>query len=175
MESPATYGPEDILRHLRAAEGFCQLGMWQDAWDELEEIAPEHRAMLPVVLMRLEILIALRHFESAAVLAESLIAKGVREKQAYLLGAYAVRRCRSLEEAEQLLLGGEEVLKDDALWHYNLTCYASVAGRIDEAKERLRRCFVLDPSCRSTALTDADLEPVWSLRPRSSPDSVGCW
>ena len=56
MEDPATYGPEDVLRHLRAAEGFCQLGMWQDAWNELEEIAPEHRAMLPVVLMRVEIL-----------------------------------------------------------------------------------------------------------------------
>jgi hypothetical protein len=36
--------------------------MWQDAWDELEQIEPEHRAMLPVALMRLEILIALRRF-----------------------------------------------------------------------------------------------------------------
>lgn len=78
-----------------------------------------------------------------------------------------MRRCRSSEDAEKLLLSGEEVLKDDALWHYNLACYASVAGRIDEAKERLWRCFALDPSYRSAALTDPDLEPVWSSMAKS--------
>jgi hypothetical protein len=87
---------------------------------------------------------------------------GCQEKQAYLLGAYAIRRCRTPGDAERLLLSGSNLLQDDPLWHYNLACYASVAGRLEEAKERLQRCFALDPACRATALSDPDLEALWS-------------
>ena len=40
-------------------------------------------------------------------------------------------------------------------------CYASVAGRMEEAKERLRHAIELDKEARELALEDEDLKPLW--------------
>jgi hypothetical protein len=44
---------------------------------------------------------------------------------------------------------------------FNLACYASSAGRIGEAKERLLHAIKLDKDIRGSALDDEDLRPVW--------------
>ena len=44
---------------------------------------------------------------------------------------------------------------------FNLACYASVTGRIEEAKERLRHAIELDNDIRGLALDDKDLHPLW--------------
>ena len=36
-----------IEQHLQAALGYLQLGMYQDAWDELESLPPELLLLLP--------------------------------------------------------------------------------------------------------------------------------
>ena len=44
---------------------------------------------------------------------------------------------------------------------FNLACYASVAGRMEDAKERLRNAIELDKDVRVLALDDEDLRPLW--------------
>ena len=45
--------------------------------------------------------------------------------------------------------------------HYQLACYCSLAGRVDEAIEHLRAAFAGDdPRVRDWAATDSDLDPV---------------
>ena len=44
---------------------------------------------------------------------------------------------------------------------FNLACYASVTGRMEEAKERLRHAIELDKDVRKLALDDEDLKPLW--------------
>jgi hypothetical protein len=44
---------------------------------------------------------------------------------------------------------------------FNLACYASVTGRMDEAKVRLRQAIELDNDIRRLALDDEDLRPLW--------------
>jgi tetratricopeptide (TPR) repeat protein len=50
---------------------------------------------------------------------------------------------------------------------YNLGCFYSRVGRTDEALRRLKHAFELDPSLKSVALTDSDLE-----RMRNDPELV---
>jgi hypothetical protein len=135
--------------------------MWQEAWDQLEEIAPEQRHHLEVVRLRIHILLALERWDSAAVLAESLITKGVRDGGIYLNAAYAVRRARSLLEANELLLRGEAILEKDAMFHFNLACYACQLGDLEGAKMRLGKAVEIDETWRAKALDDSDLEPLW--------------
>jgi hypothetical protein len=45
---------------------------------------------------------------------------------------------------------------------FNLACYASVAGRMEEAKARLRLAIELDKGVRRLALDDEDLTPLWN-------------
>ena len=54
-----------------------------------------------------------------------------------------------------------EVHPEDATIAFNLACYASVAGRTEEAKERLRHAIELDKEARKLALEDEDLKPPW--------------
>jgi hypothetical protein len=44
---------------------------------------------------------------------------------------------------------------------FNLACYASVTGRMEEAKDRLRHAIDLDKDVRGLALHDEDLKPLW--------------
>lgn len=46
--------------------------------------------------------------------------------------------------------------------HYNLACYASLAGETDRALEHLNRAVERDPQARSWAATDSDLDPLRS-------------
>jgi hypothetical protein len=48
-----------------------------------------------------------------------------------------------------------------AMIAFNLACYASVAGRMEEAKERLRHAIDLDKDIRGLAIDDEDLKPLW--------------
>jgi hypothetical protein len=44
---------------------------------------------------------------------------------------------------------------------FNLACYASVAGHMEQAKEHLRRAIDLDKGVRKLAIDDEDLKPLW--------------
>jgi hypothetical protein len=46
---------------------------------------------------------------------------------------------------------------------FNLACYASVTGRMEQAKERLRHAIDLDKDIRGLALDDEDLKPLMGL------------
>jgi hypothetical protein len=43
---------------------------------------------------------------------------------------------------------------------FNLACYASVSGRMEDAKERLRNAIKLDKDIRGLAIDDEDLKPL---------------
>jgi tetratricopeptide (TPR) repeat protein len=56
---------------------------------------------------------------------------------------------------------GREVLKQDppfALLYYNVACAESLAGRVDDAIEHLRRSIELDEGTRAYAKDDSDLD-----------------
>ena len=75
--------------------------------------------------------------------------------------AYALRRTESVKKAEAILLRVQAIHPKVAMIAFNLACYASVAGRMEEAKERLRLVIELDKAARRLALEDEDLKPLW--------------
>ena len=72
-----------------------------------------------------------------------------------------VRRAESVEKAEIILLRAQAIHPKNALIVFNLACYASVTGRMEEAKERLRHAIELDKEIRKLAIDDDDLKPLW--------------
>jgi Flp pilus assembly protein TadD len=74
--------------------------------------------------------------------------------------AYSVRRAESIERAEEILLKARDLHPKSALIVFYLACYASVAGRMEEAKGRLRHAINLDKDIRRLALDDKDLRPM---------------
>lgn len=152
--------PPDLKR-LNAAQGFCVLGMWEDANAELEEIDPFCRALPEVLEVRLDIYLQAERWDLMQVVASKL-AKLEPEDPGRLVDlAYATRRVESIQAARAILLNAVERFPKKALIHYNLTCYDCQLGNLESAKERLKRAFELDPKSRLMALDDTDLKPLW--------------
>jgi Flp pilus assembly protein TadD len=72
-----------------------------------------------------------------------------------------MRLNESVEKAEAILLRAQAIDPKVALIVFNLACYASVTGRMEEAKEGLRYAIDLDKDIRALALDDEDLKPPW--------------
>ena len=53
--------------------------------------------------------------------------------------AYALRCTESIEKAEDILLRAQAAHPKVAMIAFNLACYASVTGRMEDAKERPER------------------------------------
>jgi Flp pilus assembly protein TadD len=111
--------------------------MFDDAALALEEIAPEDKNRTEVLGARVNLYMAARKWDMAAVVASHLV-KLEPENEAWWINlAYSVRRNEGVEEAEAILLRAQAMYPKVAMIAFNLACYASVTGRMDEAKERL--------------------------------------
>ena len=76
----------------------------------------------------------------------------------WIAQAYATRRCRSIEEAREILLEAVKTHPEEPCINYNLGCYACVLGEHEEALGRVHSAIGLDPKYKNMALDDDDLE-----------------
>jgi tetratricopeptide (TPR) repeat protein len=110
--------------------------------------------------------------KAVAVEAETtVLAVGARPGEAFRveqweLGWRENREARELareqryNEAADVLRRALEQQPDQALWRYNLACYASLGEHADEALEHLRIAIEQDPRFRDFAPGDTDFDPV---------------
>ncbi|MFZ0711577.1 MAG: hypothetical protein WAM53_16180 [Terrimicrobiaceae bacterium] len=148
-------------KHVLASIGYRELGMFDYAVLALEAIEPQDKNRNEVLAARLDIYLAARKWDLAATAAQLLVKAEPENQAAWINHAYSVRRSRSIEQAEAILLRARELHPRNALIAFNLACYASVAGRMEEAKVRLRHAIELDKAIRRLALDDDDLKPLW--------------
>jgi quercetin dioxygenase-like cupin family protein len=66
-------------------------------------------------------------------------------------------RAKDFARAYDIAAEGLEVVPDSAPLHYQLACYAALAGREDDARDHLTRAFDLDERTRAWAEGDEDL------------------
>jgi uncharacterized Ntn-hydrolase superfamily protein len=76
----------------------------------------------------------------------------------YLKRAFGHRRAGRLESGADVLAEGLRRYPDDPTILYDLACYESLAGRLDDALAHVRRALELDESLRPLAAGDADLD-----------------
>jgi Flp pilus assembly protein TadD len=151
----------DWQRHVLASSGYLELGMFDAAALVLEEIAPEDRTRNEVLGARVNLYMAAKKWDMAAAVASHLVKVEPENAGWWISLAYALRRTESVEKAEAVLLRAQAMHPKVALIAFNLACYASVTGRMEEAKERLRHAIDLDKDIRGLALDDEDLKPLW--------------
>ena len=99
----------------------------------------------------------------AAAIASHLVKVEPENAGWWLSLAYSVRRIESVQMAEAILLWAQAIHPRVAMIAFNLGCYASVTGRMEEASERLRRAIKLDNDIRGLALDDDDLKAIVGL------------
>jgi tetratricopeptide (TPR) repeat protein len=93
----------------------------------------------------------------AAAVASQLVKVDPKAAGWWISLAYALKR----KKAEAILLRAQATHPKVAMIVFNLAWYASVTGRMEEAKQRLRYAIDLDKDIRELARDDEDLKPPW--------------
>jgi tetratricopeptide (TPR) repeat protein len=149
-------------QYCQAAVGYVELGMFQEANGQLENIDPFNRATPEVLAVRIAVYHGLKKWELMQEVAKRLAEFQPHDIQWTISLAYATRRAESIEAAKEILMQALQHHPDEAIVHFNLGCYASQLGDLMLAKAHLKRAFVIEPKCRLMALDDPDLEPLWA-------------
>ena len=153
---------------LQAAEGWLDLGDWQSANDELENIDPELRAHPDVLKIRFHICSAAKNWELALVVAEALVKYLPDDVEPWIHRSFALHEMKRTGEAQEQLLPAQEKFPAEWIVRYNLACYACQLGQREEARQLLQRAVELgDPTkVKLMALDDPDLAPLWTEEQR---------
>jgi tetratricopeptide (TPR) repeat protein len=148
-------------KHLQAATGYAELGMFLEADAELERIEPLSRSVPEVLALRIDIYRGLERWELMAQIAKRLCEFDPGELQWVVSYAFATRRSVSIDVAKTILLESVKTFPREAVILFNLACYECQLGQIESAKDYLQRVFSIDPGWRIAALEDEDLIAVW--------------
>jgi len=149
----------------RAALGYIELGMPREAELELAELSPHGRMHDEAIILRLHMAQHWHDWKLATELSELLIGRQPHNVEWRIVLAYSIRRSHSLDAARRIL---EEALRDyprEAILHFNLGCYACVAGDIDKARKYVREAIRLNDKFARAAERDRDLLPIWAELP----------
>jgi hypothetical protein len=94
--------PADQLRSaLTKCEGYCELSMWEQAANVLDDLADELRTCAEVYEFRLEICIGVRNWECAVILAESLASRFPHRPAAWFRLACAQAQLGNVDAAKE--------------------------------------------------------------------------
>ena len=148
----------EVARQVMAVQGYTELGLLDLAQEELDAIDPS----LDIVnILRCDLFSRQSMWVEMKELAEKLARQSPESSQWWISWAYAVRRLESVEAAREILVEARQSHPKEPIIVYNLACYASVSGNLEEARELLDQAIDLDKTCKEMASKDSDLQPLF--------------
>ena len=150
-----------LSKRLNAVQGYLELAMPIEAWNELEQIAPPQKGIFEVLKVRVDVCRALEGWELMAELATELSKAEPKEFKHTDDLAHALRRLKGIEEADVILSRQLANDPDNAFVIYKLGCLEFLRFGMDVARPTLQRAFTLDSSLKGVALEDPDLRGFW--------------
>lgn len=139
-----------------------ELGSPAEAFAELDNIEPQRRVHPEVLKTRWEVFRAVKKWAEAAEVARAIIDLAANDFDGWWMFSFAMHEAGRTQEAYDSLLRVRGKFSGEYLLHYNLGCYLTRLGRLDEARGSLKAAFALNPKMREQALDDPDLEPLWT-------------
>ena len=151
---------EDFQRRILAAQGYHELGLWCEAWRELDGLSDAEQHRPDVLEMRILILINERKWREGLALSKQLAEAAPQEEGGWVHWAFCLHELGRTNEAIETLMAAPQSLREKAIFHYNFACYSCALGQIEAAREALHRSIALDKRYRDFARSDRDLEPL---------------
>ena len=143
---------------LLAAQGYTELGMFDDGLAELDTLPDKARRNPAANELRLGILMQARRWKNALTVSRQLTRAVPKKNIGYIHTAFCLHELGKTSEARTVLLDGPATLHSEPTYHYNLACYECHLGNMELARVHLDRSFQLDKKFRDFAKTDPDLQ-----------------
>jgi len=147
-------------QQIQAAEGYAELGMYSEALTELDQLPPEDQERLESLRMRVQIVLQTRDWNSGLKLSRRIAEVFPNESYGFIHAAFCLHETGETQRAKETLLNGPPSLLEEPIYYYNLGCYETVLGNLDQAKAYLRASFRLNKGFRDIARQDPDLNPI---------------
>ena len=114
-------------------------------------------------MLRWEVSAASQDWEAAVDVAATHIQVAPEDSQGWINRSYALHELKRTTDARDNLLRVVDTFPACATMRYNLACYESQLGRLEQARSWLEKAFELGEAkkLKLAALADPDLEPLW--------------
>jgi tetratricopeptide (TPR) repeat protein len=146
-----------VTKMLRAAAGWLELGLADEALVELEALPPDVQVLRGPLELKLSAQMAQGHWNSGSETARLLCIKAEDEPEFFLRAAYCLHETGDTLAACNQLLKGPKALFEMAVFHYNLACYLWTLGDGDRARDHLKQAIEMDETFLESAREDRDL------------------
>lgn len=149
---------------LLAAQGWLELGDWESAHDELEEIDPDFRTHPDVLQLSVEIYVAAELWDDVIEVAGTLAIQLPKNSFGHVHLASALHSLNRTKEAWETLLRVADKFPDQWIIPYNLARYAAQLDDLVAARDLLAQAFSLGDSkaLKLAASEEPDLAPLWA-------------
>ena len=150
---------ENDRRHVEAAEGWLDLGNWDEGRKEILLVRPRSRTHPEVIRVCLELLIAMQQWEKVAEGARILCMVEPDGPQGWFFLATALHRMDRTSEAREILVRVVDRFADAFPLHYSLARYCCRLGNLNEARRWWKKAAGLTDGkkLREVAADDPDL------------------
>ena len=150
------------FHHLRAAQGWLELGNPLEAEWELDQISPQHRTHPDVLEVRWHLSAHRKEWAICLGLAQDLLKLDPKRCEAWIHRSFALHELKRTQEAFDQLSGGVAQFPDVWTIPYNLACYCAQLGRLEECRAWLNKAMAIDEeTVKQAAANDPDLKPLW--------------
>jgi tetratricopeptide (TPR) repeat protein len=149
--------------HLRAAQGWFELGDHVEASGELEMISAQNRVHPGVLEVHWAIYAAAKKWEAALDITATFIQLAPGHPFGWLHRSFALHELNRTAEARDNLLSVLNKFPGESVLRYNVACYECQLGRLEQSKRWLKKTFKMGDVRRMklAALQDPDLQPLW--------------
>lgn len=148
----------DAERRIIAAQGYVELGLYEEARAELSVLPEEMHTRVDVVEITLLCLMGRNSWEEALALAVRLCQQEPAEPGGYIHAAFCLHELGRTAEAVDMLARGPVSLRTKPVYYYNMGCYHARLSHFEKAIVYLERAFEMDGDLRQHAKKDRDLD-----------------
>jgi predicted Zn-dependent protease len=147
----------ELDRRILTAQGYMELGLFEDAHSELVSLPKEAWDRPEVMETWVLLQMGEQHWQAALDMCRRLIELQPKVASAYIHAAYCMHEMGQTREALEFLQNGPRSLHSKSVYFYNLGCYCAKLGKMDEARVLLEKSFEIDNGLRRVAKKDPDL------------------
>ncbi|MCW1915009.1 tetratricopeptide repeat protein [Luteolibacter sp. GHJ8] len=130
---------DEIAASFLRVTGYLELGLAEDAMEELDALPQEAQESRVVLHLRVDAMFRMGQWREAMEVCLPMLEQDPGDPAWWIQAAFATRRADSIAAAEAILQRGQKQHPEQLLIHYNLACYACVQGRVEEALALLSR------------------------------------
>ncbi|MBT3480337.1 MAG: hypothetical protein HN457_02750 [Opitutales bacterium] len=149
-------------KRLQYANGYLDLGMVHDAKAELDLIDEKDRSNSEVLSMRVRLFLEARNWKKMVTLSKQLVELDSDVAFGWVNWAYALRELERIEEAKDVAIRGLGSIPREAVLWFNLACYCSLLGEVEDSSNHLNKSIALEKSFEAKSVDDPDLDNLWA-------------